>query len=280
MDSSWLYTMIEASATFVAITSGFLTTKVISIASERGGLKNNIKLLESEILESNEIIKEIEKEIYDINYRWASEDSYHIKNYIKSLLEIYFENYDDKPDIDIIITFLNEKSKYKDEMDIYMEDVLRDEYDEIWQQVLKEKEKKEEKKKQKSIFVLKTEPLTENTYAIFKIDSNHSEKKIQQERLSEIILRKEGEESLNKKREARLIIFKDRLSLFILPKFIWFGFGSLVFYAGVGVIFPLLASYNVDKWIKYAPLFMILFIMGLISNIGYLFIEIINSFKE
>ena len=47
MDSSWLYTMIEASATFVAITSGFLTTKVISIASERGGLKNNIKLLEN-----------------------------------------------------------------------------------------------------------------------------------------------------------------------------------------------------------------------------------------
>jgi hypothetical protein len=63
MDTGWLYTVVQAGATFAALVGAFFTTKILGIASERRTLQNRIHELDQEIPGRNQSIKDMQEEL-------------------------------------------------------------------------------------------------------------------------------------------------------------------------------------------------------------------------
>lgn len=298
MDYNWIYTIIEVSATFVAVTAGFLTAKIISIASERGNIKTDIEMLDTNILSKEENIQALEKRIDAIGFKWAEEGFRFIKEKIKGALK----RVDAKPPIELIIEVFSKREN----LDRYDESLIEERYDALWDEVEAEKEaeRKEEEKRKKEQERLAKSPLLSGllgtldwssllesmNYASrladfpivsladqgIRISEREEFRRLSKEREEEIVLKNTYEAQRN--------ILVNKIPKIYLPKYLWFGLFSLGFFSLVGVIAPLLIVTNIEIFMIAGKLtnqtaIIVLFILALICNLGYLCIEINESVK-
>jgi peptidoglycan hydrolase CwlO-like protein len=72
IDPEWLYTLVQAGATFSAIVGAFFTTKILTIASEKRALQNRIAQLWEEISQRQNQIQQMQDKVDTVNRNCSS----------------------------------------------------------------------------------------------------------------------------------------------------------------------------------------------------------------
>jgi hypothetical protein len=134
-----MLTIVQASATFVAIIAGFFTTKIISISNDRKKLENKLVECNIQLQGRRNILSEYEGTIEGIYEKWGQEE---IVSFVSDMLK----------EIDLHLYTVDElesrfHEKYLNPSEQHLR-ILRERYDEIVEHIKTELKTRTEEYKQ------------------------------------------------------------------------------------------------------------------------------------
>ena len=273
IDLGWLYAVAESSAAFVAIVAAFFTTKILSIASERKTLSNRVKLLTKEIEQRNHIVEMYQKDIDRIWFKWAGET-------VDPFLEDakYDANPDSPPSLEELIDAFKQKESRTPNQ--YEQGLLERKYAVFVDEVKKLAKEREEARKAfaKSPYSV----LGQLFGATRELRMLTTRLKLPEQVRREVEELEKAEDKQEEELKAVALLelrkneYEEQSQSISFPKYVWFGFSSLVYFAIVGVAVPLayvLLAAQFQQYILESHVFF-LFLSGLIIVFLYLYLEI------
>lgn len=292
LDKEWLYTLVQAGATFAALVGAFFTTRILAIASEKRTLQNHIDELDQEIPHRKQPMKQIQEELDDKEMRLA-------RYLIERLEDDFIDNIDVEhpPSVDEMYPLFEkitgepptkyERATIEERHATFLERVAEE-------QIEKAEEKNhqlqvqqlEEKEKQGYPFASTQLMALQASYG-FRSPSVRSMVTPRLE-IYEGIIRRRDELCLQLQEhrsnvavlEARRAEYNRDLSALAFPKYIRVGFVSLIYVVIATVLIPL---YIAPFWYSlpdYTDAFIFwLFVSGLSIMILYLYVEIRYAMK-
>ena len=282
-----MITLAQISATFIAITAGFYTTKIISIVNDKSRIKGRIDEYKIESTPLREKYTKLKKEIDSLDVESHQEamkalkevileevDESHQINNLNDAIKIFKLVFPDKSELNVveilkellpelingsnkILNHLIDEGKkidYTNRSSIITPDILVG---------LNSREKERER-------ILET--VRENTELLYYDDLTKQRDTVK-ERLFVL--------------DALTKLMNEELKNLILPRKIRFGFISFIIFTGLGVFVPLLYNTWNDLISKYLILpiennilVLILFTIGLTLNFVYMGLELQEAIKK
>jgi hypothetical protein len=276
-------TLAQISATFIAITAGFYTTKIISITNDKSRIKGRTKEVEAELKLVTKNYHNVKAEIEAIDssnredwkvslielfMRKIESEAINNLNDLSSVFESYFENKPDEVDMEIfeeILPEIAEASKIKEKERI--EEQKKD-------QGLRSMSSFDERYYKINSLVVAREPTNQNVINTLK---NESRKRYYTDLVDKS---NSANNRLTILQELKKIMDHE-LDALTYPKNIKFGFACFIIFAGLGVFVPLLYNTWDESISKYLILpiennifVIILFTIGLTLNFVYIGLEL------
>jgi hypothetical protein len=263
-------TLTQAAATFVAISAGFYTTKILTIAGDKNRLEHKLNYIKAEISYENQNIANRESER---NNFLEDMENQRLNDFIHILKER--ANFPAFKDINTFNDFIN-----------YYKDIFA----ELPSSSFLIKLKTKSDSTIKELTKIKEGKLQKNTFSTSDLSIDEDSRIIELNQISEEQqnfniknLEKEIKEKENKVTflNQQLSLLKEELHTLIYPKHVKFGFISFGLFAFLGVVIPLM-----HKW--WSPYFkansdvfaFIMFLIGLIITFVYISSEISSIFKK
>jgi hypothetical protein len=258
--------LAQVSATFIAITAGFYTTKIISITNDKARINGRIRELEAEysIVEADS--KTIRKQINLIDGTDAKEN---IKTFIADLLrDSMLRSFRINTVDDLIVLYKKFYTRSPSELE---EKIIKERYQDIVSKV------SEEQNKQNSHSTVPVTRIPSGEEQIVSAIMNRNEI----ERYHDLIEKRNSASSRLSVLRELLKILREELNAAIYPKHTKFGFISFLIFAVLGVFVPL--TYNtwneIISKVFFIPIdtnafVLILFTVGLTLNFIYIGLEL------
>lgn len=267
-----MHTLAQASATFIAILAGFYTNKVLSIASEKNRLAAKIKEIQNEVEWRKDYATEIRKKVDEIDNRANEEFVGTFRNFI---VDSHFDGLPTPNEI--------KENFRKYAAEVYsdnLQSILEKQIPSIIEDIKKHREAESSGEKYVRYHPSESETQIDAIYGAHRVRSRNE-------------LVRESDQELGRALflETQLKDVKREFDSLAFPKYIKFGFTSLVVYAALGVIFPLtygiwgkyLLEDNVDLMflIFHAnDIALLLFVIGLSLTLVYIALELIHALES
>lgn len=279
IDLGWLYAIAESSAAFVAIVAAFFTTKILSIASEKSTLLNRVKLLTKEIEQRNEVVETYQEDIDRIWFKWAEET---VEPFLEDIK--YEVNPDSPPSVEELIDLFKETERR--DPNEYEQELLKKKYSAFVEKVKEIAKEREEARKAlyKSPYSVVGQlfGVTRELRLLTTKLKLPEEMRREVEKLDKAYDKQEEELKAISLLELRKTEYEEQLKSVSFPKYIWLGFGSLIYFAFVGVTVPLIYVLFMQQFQQYISELHVLtlFLSGLIVIFLYLYLEIRQAISQ
>jgi len=273
IDLGWLYAIAQSSAAFVAIVAAFFTTKILSIASEKSVLLNRIRLLTKEIEQRNRVVETYQEDIDRIWFKWAEET---VEPFLEDVK--YDVNPDSPPSSEELID-LFKQNQHRDPNQ-YERQLLEKKYSAFVEKVKKVAKEREEARKAlyKSPYSVVGQlfGVTRELRLLTTRLKLPEEVRREAEELDKAYDKQEEELKAMSLLELRKSEYEEQLESISFPKYIWFGFSSLAYFAVVGVVVPLIYVLLIDQVQQHVSVLLVFFLFssGLTVMFLYLYLEI------
>lgn len=264
IDTPLLLAISQASATFVAILAGFYTTKILSISSERKKFRSKIKDIDNELRWRAKTVDSLKTEIDNIHNRWAKEA---VDQFEKNLVSqpSYYNTINTPEDI---------KQEYIKRHDLYERSPSEKEIEILESRCSSIIEQIQKNKKERTISV---QAFLSQPQAIERVLRNRDEEK----NTNKLI----GEYNDNQSRilylgESKAILESD-LKFLANPRYVTFGYSSLIIFAVLGVIFPLTYRWWPTYLLNNSEVSgLSAFVIGLVLTLLYIGLELGNALRN
>jgi hypothetical protein len=267
--TDWLFTVAQASATFVAIVSAFFTTKILSISSEKRTLQNRVSVINSELDSRKKLLSEHRSEIDSIRTKWAEE---RVTDFVKGYLSLMDEKLSNVPQIDeLFAVFAEWRGRQANE---YEKHILHSRYPSLKSEI----EERIAKRKEMSTL---SKILTSFPVLSLPVASSLASTRAEADRLAKLDDEYEGQFNTIAILEGTKARYEEQIEALAFPRFAKFGLGSLVYFGVVGVVVPLycglslsVVDYASGAWIMAA------FVSGLSLTFVYLGLEMREALRK
>jgi hypothetical protein len=269
--TDWLFTLAQASATFVAIVAAFFTAKILSIASEKQTLKNRTSVIDAELANRRALHSSYKEKIDSIRRQWAEESVSRFADRLKLFWKI--GKLDHAPSMEEILWVFNKEEKREPDADEMQ--VLQTRYASLKSEIEEAMEKNRREREQPSLFAMPRFPEVR-----LPLSPEIALESARAERANFIDLKSKYEHESNSITilEGTKKTYQDQIKALAFPPYAIFGFLSLAYFAIVGVVVPLAyAAYIsvIDE--TQAGLFLSFFISGLFLTFAYIYAEIMAA---
>jgi len=294
IDTGWLYSIIQAGATFAAIVGAFFTTKILTIASEKRTLQNHVEQLKREISEREQEMKKAQEDVDEIEEDMAVEHIDILEDEFMSLVDV-----EHPPSVSDMCALFEEISNRPP--DKYEKKAIERMHPRFAEQVNEEAKKKAaEKASQARIRWLEEEVKRGNIGATLELMTARMQYPVLRawpdlsvrpptrsvtprdlRWLDEMYLRLREQRLLLAILAARKADYDRDLKALAFPKYIREGFIALIYLVIVGVVLPLGIA---PSWYTLPDcaetLLFLLFMSGLAAMVLYLYSEVRHAIGE
>ena len=236
VDTSLMFTLAQVSATFVAIISGFYTSKIISISSEKQRIRNKIAEIDAELKQRNKIAQIYQGRLNEIFGNRAKQT---LVEFTGELLAS-----DELKEYSLEELNLRFKELMGDEPDEYEKAAISQELQQVTKRIKEELEIRTPKKMTAdmplSIAAIAFNPLTEKMRRESnKVRRLYSTSAIENGAIDEAVKGRDDEHKPMAILSTLKAHHEQELKSITLPKNITFGYISQVIFAIFGVAIPL-----------------------------------------
>lgn len=266
--TNWVFTLAQASATFVAIVGAFFTAKILSIASEKQTLRNRMSVIDAELLNRKKLQAEYKAKIDSIRRQWAEESVTKFFDWLK--LSWSVGEFKEPPTIETVFGFFNEKEKREPDND--EKQIIQSRYSSLKSEIEKQIQKEKEEREHPSL-IARLRPLEVGIPVLPEVALESA--RAEAANMRDLRSKYEQETNSITIQEGTKKIYRDQINALAFPAYAIFGFLSLVYFAAVGVVVPLMYALYVPVIDEAtSDLLLSFFISGLILVFAYFYLEI------
>jgi len=271
----WLDTLTQSASTFVAIIAALYTTKVLSIVSEKQGIRRQIEIFESELEERKNILKRYVDEIEGIMYDDADEK---ISRFLKELIRTV--DLGVTPTVEELTRVFNEQyNREINEYELKVLEVYYERFIETYERKKEEKRKREEMKAKHRAFGIPdlsymTGMLSDMSYLVDALKPEYLYER-ELRNFDELIKQRDKENDQIVVLERILMEYQKQKESLAYPRYMVYGYLALIYFSIVSVVVPLLVPIFLGEVSLQALQYLsLLFISGLLAVFRYLQLEL------